>query len=82
MKIGAGMTILIEGAIYKQTLNKKTSPDPFHKESGLVFFGKPFAPIYLPFIFRTVLARASPLRSMAYSTVSSEPVEVVLRLVS
>jgi len=48
MKIGAGMTILIEGAIYKQTPNKKISPDPFHKESGLVFFGKPFAPNYLP----------------------------------
>ncbi len=37
---------------------------------------------YFPFIFVIVLAKASPFRSMAYSTVSFEPVEDVLKSVS
>ena len=37
---------------------------------------------YFPFNFVIVLAKASPFRSMAYSTVSLEPVDDVLRSVS
>jgi hypothetical protein len=37
---------------------------------------------YFPFIFVIVLANASPFRSMAYSTVSFEPMDQVCRSVS